>query len=307
MCKIKISKLLISNRCILIIYHFFLYKLIPSKIYIKRRFKKIFGYSLNLQNPQTFNEKLQWKKFYDHNPLYAKCSDKYAVREYVKDKVGEEYLIPLIFITRNPKEIPFDKLKPPYIIKSNHGSSRNIFIYNQGEINKKEIVKECSKWLKENYYYYGKEWQYKNIKPKIVIEKLLLTNENNIPNDYKFHCFNGKVEFIQVDFDRFSDHKRTLFDINWYKMPFIYSPKMKNQSLPKYQEDFLIQDPGTLKKMVNIAQNLSTEFDYVRVDLYLLNEKIYFGELTFTPESGFACFFPEKYDLIYGNKIKLQK
>jgi hypothetical protein len=306
MYKIKISKLLISNKCILMIYHFFLYKLIPSKINIKRRFKKTFGYNLNLKDPQTFNEKLQWKKFYDHNTLYTQCSDKFAVREYVKNKIGEEFLIPLLFITEDPLEIPFNKLKPPYIIKSNHGSSRNLFVYDREDINKKKITEECASWLKENYYYYGKEWQYKNIKPKIIIEKLLLTKENNIPNDYKFHCFKGKVEFIQVDSDRFGNHKRTLFDINWNKMPFIYSPKMKNQNLPKYQEDFLIQDLVTLNKMVDTAQNLSAEFDYVRVDLYLLNEKIYFGELTFTPGSGFECFFPEKYDLIYGNKIKLQ-
>lgn len=286
------------------IYIHIKYKLIPSKIYIKIKFRKTFGFKLNLNYPKTFNEKLQWKKFYDHNPIYTLCSDKYAVREYIKKNIGEKYLIPLLFVTDEPDKIPFNKIKPPYVIKSNHGSSRNIFIYNEQEINKKKIVKECNNWLKENYYYYGKEWQYKNIKPKIIIEKLLLNKKNEIPKDYKFHCFNGKVEFIQVDTDRFTNHKRTIYDKTWKKLPFKYCAKVNNK--PVYDEK-IVKKPNNYDKLLKVAEKLSEDFNYVRVDLYLVNKKIFFGELTFTPGSGFECFFLNKYDLIYGEKIKLNR
>jgi len=254
--------------------------IIPKEVYLKYKFKKTFGFPLNLSNPRTFNEKLQWKKLYDHNPLYTSCSDKYAVREYVKQKIGEKYLISLQYVTDKPETIPFDKLKIPFIIKSNHGSSRNILIYKKEEINKEKIKKNCSKWLKENYYYYEKEWQYKNINPRIIIEKMLLNDKNEVPEDYKFHCFNGKVEFIQVDTGRFSNHKRTIFNKEWSKLPFRYCLKLNNK--PAYGEDNNIKKPINLSEMILIAKKLSEGFTYVRVDLYSLNNKIYFGELTFT-------------------------
>jgi len=301
-----ILKLVKNNESIDKIYRYFLYRIIPSKMYINRRFRNTFGFKLNIKDPKTFNEKLQWKKFYDRKSIYTLCSDKYLVREYAKKKIGKEYLIPLLFATEDPNKIPFETLEYPYIIKSNHGSSRNIFIHNKNDIDKNKIISECKNWLKENYYYYGKEWQYKNIKPKIVIEKLLLDDKNNIPNDYKFHCFNGQVEFIQVDSNRFNDHKRTIFDINWDKMPFIYSPNVKSLRLPKYKEDLSISKPVLLKEMLKIASILASDFNYVRVDLYNLNQKIYFGELTFIPEAGFGLFFPNKYDLLYGEKLKIK-
>lgn len=305
MFRLNISRL-IENSRFNNLYEYFIYRFIPSKIYINRRFKNIFGFKLNLRNPKTFNEKLQWKKFFDKNPIYTLCSDKHLVREYVEKKIGKEYLIPLLYVTEDPEVIPFEKIKYPCVIKPNHGCSRNIFVYDKKDIDSKKIINECKNWLRENYYYYGKEWQYKNIKPKIVIEKLLLDDKNNIPNDYKFHCFDGKVEFIQVDSDRFGDHKRTMFGTNWSKMPFIYSPVIKSTRLPELKEDLAISKPILLKQMLEIAGILSSNFDYVRVDLYTLNQKIYFGELTFTSGSGFIPLLPNKYDLVYGEKLKLK-
>jgi hypothetical protein len=300
----KVKRVLKNISVVRSFYNFFVFKIIPPRLYVRYRFKKVFGYNLNLKEPKTFNEKLQWKKFNDHNPIYTLCSDKYLVRKYVKEKIGDNYLVPLLYLTDRPEKIPFNELQPPYVIKANHGSGKIIFVYKKGNTEKKKILNETDGWLKENYYYYGKEWQYKNISPKIIIEKLLLDKNRNIPNDYKFHCFKGKVEFIQVDSDRFNDHKRTVFSKKWRKMPFIYSPRKKHIDKPKYKEDLTIKKPKLLKKMLDISESLSEDFNYVRVDLYSLANNIYFGELTFTGESGFGKFFPRKYDLIYGKKLK---
>ncbi len=296
---IKIIKIIIPEK----LSNFIEYKLIPPQLYLKYKFEKKFGKKLNFKNPQTFNEKLQWKKLYDKNPLYTKCSDKYTVRDYVKNKIGEKYLIPLQLVTSKPNKINFDELKIPYIIKSNHGTSQLIIIKEKKEINKKMIFTTCKKWLNTNLYHTTKETQYLNIPPKIIIENLLLDENNNIPEDYKFHCFGGKVEFIQVDIDRFSNHKRMIVDKNWKIKPFMHAPKKNSKSI---YETGTIKKPLNLNKMIKIAENLSSEFNYVRVDLYNINGKIYFGELTFTHGSGFESFFPEKYDLIYGKKIKIK-
>lgn len=282
------------------LWNFFL-KIIPSKIYLKQVYSKNFNKKLNLNDPQRFTEKIQWKKLYDHNPLYTKCADKYLVREYVKEKIGEKYLIPLLYQTDKPEEIPFDKLPLPYIIKANHGCGWNIIIRDRKDIHKKEIISKCRNWLKSNIYFIGREWQYKDIKPRVLIEKLILDERGLIPEDYKFQCFGGKVEFIQVDTDRFDNHKKSFYDSNWKFLPFVWCTQKNNK--PTFEADNKINKPKNLKKMVKIAEKLSKDFDFVRVDLYFIDNKIYFGELTFTPSSGLDIFFPEKYNLIYGKKL----
>ena len=279
-------------------------RLLPDKVYLKIRYKQISGKKLDFKNLQTLNEKIQWKKIYDKKPIYTICADKYAVRDLIKEKIGGKYLIPLLFDTNHPEKIDFDKIPLPFIIKTNHGSGQNIIIKKQKEINKKEIIKQCKKWLKTNIYYLGKEWQYKNIPPKILIEKLLLEEKRQIPKDYKFHCFNGKVEFIAVDTDRFGDHKRSFFDVNWKLLPFIWAPNENGRSKYKIKKD--IKKPKNLKNMIKIAEKFSKGFDYIRVDLYSIRNRIYFGELTFHPGSGFESFFPQKYDRIFRDKLNLK-
>lgn len=276
----------------------------PPKFFTKLKYFKVFRKKLNLNNPITLNEKIQWKKIYDHNSFYTLCADKYAVRDLIKKKIGEKYLIPLLYYTDKPEDIPFDKLHLPYIIKSNHCSGHTIIIRDKKEINKKEIIKKCKHWLKINYYKQGKEWQYKNIKPKILIEKLLLDEKKNIPKDYKFHCFNGEVEFIAVDTDRFGKHKRSFFDKTWRLLPFTWSVKIKGK--PENEIEKNILKPRKLKEMIKLVESLSDGFDYIRVDLYIVKDKIYFGELTFHHGGGFQTFFPGKYDLIYGKKLNLK-
>lgn len=285
-------------------WNFVFFRIIPKKIFLKMKYQGIFGKDLCLKNPQTLNEKLQWKKIYDKKEIYTLCADKYNVRDFIKKKIGGKYLIPLILSTNNPSKIDFNKIKIPFIIKTSHGSGQNIIIKDKEDFNEKEIIRKCKKWLKINYYYAGKEWQYKNIKPRILIEKLLLDEKGQIPKDYKFHCFNGKVEFIQVDTDRFWDHKRSFFNTSWKLLPFTWCGKKGNK--PVYKINKNINRPENLNKMIKIAEKLSKDFDYVRVDLYSVRNRIYFGELTFHHGAGFESFFPQKYDEIFGKKLKLK-
>ncbi len=280
-----------------------LYLIIPTRLYLMLAYQMITGKKLRINPPQTLNEKIQWKKIYDRNLIYTLCADKYAVRKYIENKIGKKYLIPLLYHTKMAKSINLSNIKPPFIIKPNNASGQIIIIKNKKEIVKKDIINKCEEWLNSNFYFDTREWQYKKIIPEILIERLLLTKEGNIPNDYKFHCFNGIVEFIQVDTDRFTDHKRGMFDLNWKSKPFTWAPRKNN--LPKYKIIKIARKPKNLRKMIKIAEILSKDFDYVRVDLYSANNRIYFGELSFTPASGFESFFPDKYDLFYGKKLRL--
>lgn len=281
----------------------FLIKITPRIFFVRYQYKLFLNKNLNLKNPQTLTEKIQWKKVYDKNPIYTLCTDKYAVRNYIANKIGKDYLIPLRLDTLHITKEVLSNLKPPFIIKSNHGSGKVIIIKNKNEIDQK-IIDECNNWLKNNFYFVSKEWQYKKIKPRILVEKLLVDEKGSIPDDYKFHCFNGKVEFIGVHTDRFGDHKLTFFNKNWKILPFTWCGE-KNRK-PLYKINNKIPKPKNLNEMIYVAEKLSKDFDYVRVDLYSLNKKVFFGELTFTPGSGFGKFFPEKYDKIFGKKLKLK-
>ena len=279
------------------------YALVPPQHFIRRRFKEVFAFEINLKDPATFNEKLQWKKLFDRNPLYTICSDKIKVRRFVKELAGEDILVPLLYEAAKPSEADLLQLQPPFIIKANHGSNRNIMVLQGQDLDIPQVLRECRSWLKENYYWYGKEWQYLHIKPRILVERLLLDKNGGIPHDYKFHCFNGEVEFIQLDTGRHTEHKRTILSPNWEILPFQYCAKSPNG--PVYEIDANATKPDNLSSLIHCAQLLSKQFPYVRVDLYSVENKVFFGELTFTPGSGFLCFFPAEYDLYYGEKLPL--
>lgn len=273
------------------------YIFIPDKTYIKYKFKKYLDYELNLENPQTFNEKLQWLKLYDRTPIHTQCADKFLARNFVKEKIGEKYLIPLIFVTQNPEDINITSLPNfPVIIKPNH--SRGAYIIKDKNTYKfNTLQKKLKKELKINFYHRTREWQYKNIKPLIIVEKLLTDEKGQIPNDYKFLCMNGKVELIQVDTNRFQKHEKTLYDINWNKQDFEFN-------FPKGPD---IEEPILLNEMIKISEILSKSFDFVRVDLYTINNQIFFGELTFHPAGGFGWFKPREIDLALGKKLLLSE
>lgn len=278
------------------IKYYLRYLFISDEKYIKYKFKKYFGYNLNLTKPKSFNEKLQWLKLYDRTPLHTQCADKYLVRDYVENKIGNEYLIPLIFVTENVKEINEKNLPNfPVVIKPNH--SRGVyFIYDKMNYNFKPLQKKLLSELSSNFYYRTREWQYKNIKPKIIVEKLLLDENGNIPKDYKFLCMNGKVKLIQVDSNRHSSHQKTLYNVKWEKQMFEFNFPIG--------ED--IDKPKNLTKMIEVAETLSKDFMFVRVDLYSINNKIYFGELTFHPAGGFGWFKPKEVDFELGKKLHLK-
>ncbi len=245
----------------------------------KRRFYTILGYEVNLRNPKTFNEKIMWKKIYDRNPLLSVTADKYEVRSYVKEILGEkkakEILIPLLYVTNKPETIPFDELPIPFIIKPNHYSGQYIIIRNRS-YDKKGIIRTCRKWLKTPYGLEKLEWAYQPIKRKIVIEKLLLEN-GDIPKDFKFHMFHGKCESVKVFLNRMTNRFTCSFDHNWNCIP---NKDSKQTEKPK------IEKPKNYEFMLEYAEKLSKPFDYVRVDFYSIDGKIYFGELTHYPKSG---------------------
>lgn len=273
-------------------------KYMPDELHIKLKFKKHLGYKLDLKNPKTLNEKINWLKLYDRTELHTKAADKYAVREYIEKKIGSQYLVPLLFHTKKPKEIIPNNLPDiPFIIKANHNSSGGIIVKDKTKVNWKKIRIQLKKLLRENYFYSSREWQYKNIEPRIVVEKLLTDKSNNIPDDYKFHCFNGKVEFIQLDLERHIDHKRNLYDSEWKFIPCEW----------KYKNGKQLEKPESFEKMRELAEIIAKDFIYVRVDFYSLNDVIYFGELTFHSESGLGQFNPDSYDALFGSKLSLKQ
>ena len=270
---------------------------LPDKTYIKQNFKNTFGYKVNLENPKTLNEKVQWLQLNDRTPLRTLCTDKYAVRGYVKDKIGKQHLIPLVYHSDSPaKIIPENLPNYPFIIKTNHGCGGHVVVRDKTKIDWDITQKKIKKLLKKNYYYKSKEWQYKNIKPCIVVEKLLMNPNFEIPREYKFHCCNGKVNFIEVYIDKYANKKLNFYDPDWNFL----DCRVSSVENSKYCEK-----PKTLNKMKSLAENLARDFIFVRVDLYSFNSGIYFGELTFTPVGGMQKYIPSKWNIIFGDKLTL--
>lgn len=251
----------------------------------------------NVKEPKTFYDKIQYLKINNKLEDYKDFVDKYEVRKYVEKKVGEKYLIPLIGYYEDVDSIDINKLPKQFVLKANHSSGQNIVCKNKDNINSEEIKKTLSKWIKENFYYKLRERQYKNIKPLIICEKYLEDSSGELM-DYKFFCSNGKPQFIQVDIGRFSSHKRNFYNTSWEKLE--WECKVGN-----YEGN--IERPSNLNEMLNIATKLSEDFPFVRVDLYSVNESVYFGELTFTPGSGVEIYKPYEINKFVGDLIDIKK
>ncbi len=273
---------------------------VPDKIYLNVIFYLKFGKKINFDNPKTYNEKLQYLKIYNRKSEYTQMVDKYEVRNYVKEKLGEELLIPLLWDGENPKNIPFNELPEKFVIKCNHGSHSNIICNDKNNINKKATIEQLKKWLKRNWYWYGREWPYKNVKPRIIIEKYVKDNKSDDLKDYKFFCFNGKVKFFKVDFDRFDNHRANYYDCenNLLKFGEISFP-------PDFTKK--IDIPSNIKEMIKYAEILSECIPFVRVDFYNVNGKIYFGEMTFFPAAGFGIIEPKEWDNKIGDMLNIIK
>jgi len=273
-------------------------KFLSDKIYLKLMYRCVFNKKLNLKNPQTFNEKLQWLKLYDRKDIYTKMVDKYEVKEYVANLIGEEYIIPTLGVYDQFDEIPFDELPDKFVIKCTHDSGGVVICKDKNTFDKEEAKEKIVPRLNRNYYKRGREWPYKNVKPRIIIEEYLDDGINEDLNDYKLMCFNGKVQCSFVCTERRSEEglKVTFFDLNWKKMPF-------ERRYPSSTKQ--IEKPSNYEEMIKLAEILSKDIPFVRVDFYNINGNIYFGEMTFFPGSGTEEFTPVEYDAKLGSLIKL--
>ncbi len=243
---------------------------------------------LDLERPRSFNEKIQWLKLYDSTPIKTRLSDKYLVRGWIIDKIGTKYLIPLLGVYDNFDEINFEKLPNKFVIKCNHGRRYNIIVQNKNKLNLTITKSKIEKWINTNYAFKnGLELQYRDIQPKILIEKYIEDDKGHL-KDYKFMCFNGKPYYIYLDYQNKLEHKRNLYDLHWNQLPYEI-----NSHLSTFH---LTEKPKYLEKMIKLASILSKDFLYVRVDLYATKEKIYFGGMTFTSSSGIDDIKPKKFE-----------
>lgn len=281
------------------INHLSISKLLPDKLFIKLKFRKIFGHFPDIANPITFNEKLNWLKLHDRSSLHTICADKYRSRTIIRKIIGDKYLIPLEFQTYEVNDIGPEILPNyPVVIKSNLDCGGMIFVWDKNSIDWNKTRGFFKKCLKKNHYYYSREWQYKNIIPCIIVEKLLLDEDGKIPNDYKVYCFNGVARFIAVDQDKGTDTQaRNWYDTEWNKHDINFYMKGDNR---------LLKRPSCLDTMISCSQKLAEDFKFLRVDWYVLNEKIFIGELTFHPGGAMIPFYPNKWDNILGDYLDLK-
>ncbi len=271
----------------------------PDKLYLELMFRLKMGYPLDLRNPQTFNEKLQWLKLYNRRPEYTQMVDKYAVKEYVAQIIGKEYIIPTTGVWDKFGQIDFSALPERFVLKTTHGGGGGgVAICNDKEhFNTAEAKRKLGKSLSVDIYRNLREWPYKNVKRRIIAEEYMQDGSGEL-KDYKFFCFNGRVEFFKIDFDRFVDHHANYYDRNGKLLPF------GEADLPPVP-DKKLEIPHNIQEMIVLAEKLSAGIPFLRVDLYNIDGKIYFGELTFFPASGFGRISPEQYDRIIGKSLEL--
>lgn len=272
-------------------------KVLPDKIVVNIENFRAYKRPFNSKNPKYFGEKIQWLKLYGNLEKYSRYVDKFLVREYVKEKIGEQYLIPLLGVYDNPEEIDYSNLPDKFVLKCNHGSGYNIIVEDKSKINIKRTNQKLRKWLKEDYYKIKREYQYKYVEKKILCEELI-KDKNNKLVDYKFFCFNGNPEFFKIDLDRYSEHKVNFYDLNWNLL------NIKEAGYKNSNER--LSCPENFNEMIEIVKKICKEFQFVRVDLYNVDGKIYFGELTFTPASGKNPFLPLEKDLKIAERIKVE-
>ena len=274
---------------------------LSDETYLKLAFYFIMHKKLHLENPQTFNEKLQWLKLFYRKEELTNLVDKYQVYDYVRKKIGEEHLIPLIGVWDNPKEINWDLLPQRFVLKCTHDSGGVFVVKNKDAVDKKNVLRLITKKLKINYFYGDREWPYKNVVPRIIAQEFLEEDDNNSLKDYKFFCFNGKPKFMFIAKDREKGPKKTKF--NFYDMNFNFL-QIKNG-----HENFTeqIKKPAQWDEMVDLASKLSKDLPHVRIDFFISHNVVYFGEMTFYHFSGMVPFEPEIWDDILGKEIVLPK
>lgn len=268
---------------------------IPDYFFLKYLFKKNTGKTLNLKSPRTFNEKLQWLKLYDRNPLYTILVDKCAVKQYVLDKIGGQYIIPTIGVWKAFEDIDFDKLPCQFVLKCTHDSGGIVICKDKSLLNIDDARNKIAESLKQNFYYAFREWPYKNVPPRIIAEKYM-EDESGELRDYKVMCFDGIPKLIEYHQGRFNSHTQDFYDENWNLLPMSQGTPLSGTKIGK---------PLFFEQMMKLSAILSGGIPHVRVDWYCVHNQLYFGEMTFYDASGFEEFEPEEYNRILGDWIKL--
>lgn len=270
---------------------------LPDKLYLQMVYFKHFNKFIDFNNPKTFNEKLQWLKLYNRKPEYTVMVDKYLVKEYVANIIGQEYIIPTLGVWSDANKIDWDTLPKQFVLKCNNDSGGIVICKDKDKLNVQETIRFLNKRLKNNGFWYGREWPYKGVKPCIIAEKFMSDDGNEI-EDYKFFCFNGKVKCFKVDFDRFTNHRANYYNRAGKLLPFgeMVCP-------PNFDKEIKI--PHELPEMLKLAEKLSSEHPFLRVDFYCISGHVYFGELTFYPASGFGKFVPLEWDYKFGSMLEL--
>lgn len=273
----------------------------PDRLYLQLLYRQRMGRYLDLDNPTTFNEKIQWLKLYDRKPIYTTMVDKYKAKEYVAGIIGKEHIIPNIGVWNHFDEIDFDALPDKFVLKCTHDSGGLIVCKNKRDLDRKKAREKMEKSLKTDYYLHCREWPYRDVERKIIAEKFMEDEESEKTGikDYKFFCFNGKPQFVYISegLDNHATARMIFVTMDWKKASFQRTDYKEFDELPKR--------PDTFDEMVAIAKKLSKGMDFIRVDLYQIQGKVYFSELTFSPSAGFMPFREVESDLEIGKILHL--
>ena len=267
--------------------------------YLSYLYRSKLGKPLNLSNPVTFNEKLQWLKIHDRKPEYTTMVDKYAVKKYVADRIGKQYIIPTLGVWNSFDEIDFEKLPNQFVLKCTHDSGGLVICRNKSKFDKNRAKKKISKCLKKNFYYMGREWPYKNVRPRIIAEEYMEDNNTKDLRDYKFFCFNGKAKLLFIVSERQNKYEETkydYYDANFKHLPFTNGHPNSKKAIDK---------PKNFELMKKLAEKLSQGIPHVRIDFYEINGIVKFGEITFFTRSGWVTFVPSEWDRKLGDLINL--
>ena len=281
-----------NKRCIL-----FFTRFIPDELYLRIAYRLMTGKVLHLNPPVTYNEKIQWLKLHDRRPEYTDMVDKYKVREYISGRVGSQYLVKLLGVWDKTEDIDFTCLPSQFVLKSTHDYGGIIICRDKNSLDIEKTRVYFDKHLKTNFYWQGREWPYKDVKPRILAEEYLSDPGESQLSDYKVYCFNGQPRIIQVDYDRFTSHKRQFFDCKWNSLAISsHFPSDNSKQIPR---------PVILEEILSLSMRLSAGIPHLRTDFYIVGDKIYVGEMTFFHGSGLGKWWPEGTDEWLGSFLDL--
>lgn len=272
-------------------------RIIPDRLYLKVAYRIVTGKKLHLSPPKTYNEKLQWLKLYNRNPDYTSLVDKYEVRKFISDTVGAEYLVPVCGVWNTFEEIDFASLPEKFVLKCTHDCGGLVICKDKSKLDIGETKRIITSSLKNNFYYQGREWPYKNVKPRIYAEMYMEDMGQEQLTDYKVFNFSGEPKIIQVDYDRYAGHKRQFYDVNWNRLDISFHfPSDMSKKLSK---------PLVLDEIIRLSKILSKGFPHLRTDFYIVDNKVYIGEMTFFHGTGFGKWTPASFDLEMGEWLNI--